>query len=76
MEKFNLRVQNFVESGNVAFFKESDIDKESSVEAGGGSGLDVFINEAGVTVGLITKYGTHNFNMTMAILDRLEKEIK
>jgi hypothetical protein len=46
------------------------------VEAGGGSGLDTFINETGVTVGLITKYGTHNFNLTRVILDRLEEKIE
>ncbi len=34
------------------------------------------IDEASVTVDLITKYGTHNFNLTRAILDRLEEKVK
>jgi len=65
-----------VKGSNVVFLNESDIDEDKGVEAGGGSGLDTFINETGVTVDLITKYGTHNFNLTKAILDRLEEKIK
>ncbi len=34
------------------------------------------INEAGVTVDLITKYGIHNINLTKQILDRLEEKIE
>ncbi|MGR3294376.1 MAG: cytochrome c3 family protein [Candidatus Scalindua sp.] len=74
--KFNSRVQDLVENSNIDFLKESYIDDGKDVEAGGRSGLDTFINEAGVTVDLITKYGTHNFNLTRMILDRLEEKIK
>jgi len=76
LEKFNRRVQNLVEDSNVDFLKESSIDENNDVEAGGESGLDTFINETGVTVDLITKYGIHNFNLTRAILDRLDEKIK
>ena len=40
------------------------------------SGLNTFLDETGVTVDLITKYGTHNFNLTRTILDSLEEKIK
>jgi hypothetical protein len=73
--EFNLRVQDLVEEGNVAFINKSDIYEDKNVEAGGAA-LDTFINDTGVTVHLITKYGTHNFNLTMGILDRLEEKIK
>jgi hypothetical protein len=76
LRELNLRVQNLVENDTHTFLNEADIDGGKDVETGRGSGLDTFIHETGVTVGLITKYGTHNFNLTMAILDRLEKEIK
>ena len=76
LRELNLRVQNLVEDGNVAFKNKSDIDEDKDVETGRGSGLDTFINETGVNVGLITKYGTHNFNMTKMLLDYLEEKIK
>jgi hypothetical protein len=76
LEKFNSHVQNLVENSNVAFLNESDIDDAKDVEAEGGSDIERFINETGITVDLITKYGTHNFNLTRAILDRLEEKIK
>ena len=38
--------------------------------------MNSFLENTGVTVDLITKYGTHNFNLTRAILDRLEEKIK
>ena len=75
LKKLNLRVQDLVENGNVSFINISDIYEGKNVEAGG-AGLDTYINEVGVTVDLITKYGTHNFNLTRAILDRLEEKIK
>jgi hypothetical protein len=76
LNEFNSRVQNMVENSNVSSLNESNIDDDKDVEAGGESDLDTFINETGVTVDLITKYGTHNFNLTRAILDRLEEKIK
>ncbi len=76
LKVFNRRVQDLVEDGNVGFLNESDIDDDKDVKAGEGPDLDTFINETGITVDLITKYGTHNFNLTRMILDRLEEKIK
>ncbi len=76
LEKFNSHMQDLVENRNVDFLKESNVKDFQGVEAGGRSSLDTFINETGVTVDLITKYGTHNFNLTKAILDILEESIK
>ncbi len=45
-------------------------------EAGGQSNLDTFMDQTGKTVDLITKYGTHNFNLTRILLDDLEEKIK
>ncbi len=76
LKEFNLRVQDLVEDGNVTFVNKSDIDDDKDAEAGGVSGLDAFINEASMAVDLITKYGTHNFNLTGTIMDKLEEKIK
>ncbi|KHE93072.1 MAG: putative heme protein [Candidatus Scalindua brodae] len=76
LEKFNSRVQNLVENSNVDFLKKTNIDDDKDVDTGEGLDIDTFINETGVTVDLITKYGTHNFNLTRAILDRLEEKVK
>ena len=37
---------------------------------------DTFIEKTGEIVNLITKYGTHNFNLTRILLDSLEEKIK
>ncbi|MFV1974940.1 MAG: cytochrome c3 family protein [Candidatus Scalindua sp.] len=76
LRECNLRVQNLVEDSNLAFLKESDIDDKKDVEAGDESCLDTFINETGMTVDLITKYGIHNFNLTRMLLSCLEEKIK
>ncbi len=76
LRELNLRVQNLVEDDTLTFLNEADIDGGKDVETGGGSGLDTFIHETGVTVDLITKYGTHNFNLTRMLLDYLEGKIK
>ncbi len=76
LREFNRRVQNLVEDSNLAFLNEADVDDDKNMEAGGESGLDTFINETGVTVDLITKYGIHNFNLTRMLLDNLEEKIK
>ena len=76
LEKFNLRVQDLVEDGNISSISGSDIDGNKNKEAVGRSDMNSFLENTGVTVDLITKYGTHNFNLTRAILDRLEEKIK
>ena len=76
LKEFNRRVQDLVEDSNDTFLNESDIDEGKDVKAEGKSVLDAFINEAGQTVDLITKYGTHNFNLTRMLLDYLEEKIK
>ncbi len=76
LKKINRCVQDLVENSNVSFLNESNIDDDKDVGTTEISGLDTFINEAGIVVDLISKYGTHNFNLTRAILDRLEEKIK
>ncbi len=76
LEKFNRRVQNLVEGSDVALLNESNIDVELNEEAGGLSNLETFLEKTGNTIDLITKYGTHNFNLTRTILDHLEEKIK
>ena len=53
-----------------------NVDGEKKEEAGEQSNLDTFMDQTGKAVYLITKFGTHNFNLTRTLLDHLEEKIK
>ncbi len=76
LRNFNLRMQSLVE--DVDFFKvsESDIEADKNGEIGWQSEMNKLINEMDLTVDLITKYGTHNFQLTRKLLDGLEERFK
>ncbi len=76
LREFNYRIQSLDEEFGFLYKNESDVDKEKKEEAGGQSNLDTFLEKTGKTVDLITKYGTHNFNLTRILLDSLEEKIK
>ncbi len=72
LKKFNLRVQLLVEDGinKIDIYGDND---EKAVER---VDMDTFLEKTGKVVDLITRYGTHNFNLTRTILDSLEEKIK
>ncbi len=74
LREFNFRIQSLDEEFGFLYENESDVEKKE--EAGGQSNLDTFQEKTGKTVDLITKYGTHNFNLTKILLDNLEEKIK
>ena len=65
---FSSRVQLLVES--VIKVTGKDMGNEGKSEEL--IDMDIFLEETGKTVDLITRYGTHNFNLTISILDNLE----
>ena len=76
LKGFNHRIQDLVEDSNNTFLNGLTINEGKDIAVEEKSVLDTFINEAGLTVDLITKYGTHNFNLTRTLLDYLEEKIK
>ncbi len=72
LEEFNMRVQVLVEDGIKTTGK--DMDKEVKEEEQ--EDMGIFLEGAGKTVDLITRYGIHNFNLTISILDSLEKGLE
>ena len=52
------------------------MDGDKKEEAVGQSNMDTFLEKTGKTVDLITKYGTHNFNLSRILLADLEEKIK
>jgi len=76
LSEFNYRVQSIDEESGFAYKNESNLDVEKKGEAGEHSNLDTFLEKTGKTVDLITKYGTHNFNLTRILLDSLEEKIE
>jgi hypothetical protein len=76
LRDFNFRVQSLDEESGFLYKNESNVDVEKKEEAGEQSNLDTFLEKTGKTVDLITKYGTHNFNLTRILLDDLEEKIK
>ncbi len=76
LSNFNLRVQSLVEDGNYLYTSRSEIDGEKNEDMTRQSNISKFVEDMGLTVDLITKYGTHNFNLTRILLDELEEKIK
>ena len=72
VEKFNIRVQLLVEDG----IRMIDSDMDNEVKEVGQVGMDAYLEKTGKTVDLVSRYGTHNFNLTRTILDSLEEEIR
>ena len=72
LEEFNMRVQLLVEDG----IKTTDKDMDKEVKKEKQVDMDIFLEETGKAVDLITRYGTHNFNLTISILDRLEEGLE
>ena len=77
LREFNYRVQSLDEEFGFLYKNESDVVGEKNEEAGEQSNVvDTFMDQTGKTVDLITKYGTHNFNLTRILLDSLDEKIK
>ncbi len=68
LKGFSSRVQLLVESGMKVIDKDmgNEVKREELVD------MDIFLEKTGKTVDLISRYGTHNFNLTISILDNLE----
>ncbi len=60
LRKLNYRIQSLNEESGFLYENESDVDMEKT----------------GQTIDSITKYGTHNFNLTRILLDDLEDKIE
>ncbi len=76
LREFNYHIQSLDEESGFLYKNETDMEGEKKEEAVGQSNLDNFMDRTGKTVDLITKYGTHNFNLTRKLLDYLEEKIK
>ena len=76
LREFNRRVQSLDEDGNFLYKNKSDAESNKKKEAGEQSNLDTFIEKTGGIVNLITKYGTHNFNLTRILLDYVDEKVK
>ncbi|MBC8551356.1 MAG: hypothetical protein H8D23_17050 [Candidatus Brocadiales bacterium] len=72
LEGFKIRVQLLVENGMKITDKDTDkeVKKEEQIDMG------IFLEKTGKAVDLITRYGTHNFNLTMSVLDNLEEGLE
>jgi len=75
LRKFNYRVQTLIEDGNIHYINKPAADGDRNLAAGEPSDQDTFIEKIDRTIDLITKYGTHNFNLTKLLLDYLEGKI-
>ena len=71
LEEFNLRVQLLVGED----VRNIDVDPGRQEKAVGRVDMDTFLEKSGFAVGLVSRYGTHNFNLSRAILDSLEEEL-
>ncbi len=71
LEEFNLRVQLLVGSD----VKRIDVDQDMHEKTVGRVDMDTFLEKIGFAVDLVSRYGTHNFNLSRAILDNLETEV-
>jgi hypothetical protein len=76
LRNFNLRMQSLVEDSDIFYISGSGIDGDKNGKIDGQSDNNKLINEIDETINLITKYGTHNFNLTRILLDALEEKIK
>ena len=76
LREFNYRIQSLDEEFGFLYKNESNVEGEKNEEAGEQSNVDTFMDQTGKTVDLITKYGTHNFNLTRILLDSLDEKIK
>ncbi len=68
LKEFGSRVQLLVESG----MKVPDKDMGNEVKNKELVDMDIFLEKTAKTVDLIRRYGTHNFNLTISIMDNLE----
>ncbi len=75
VREFNYCVQIMIEDSDVLHINESNIAGDTDKEMGR-SNMNKFVEEIGWIVEQITKYGTHNFNLTRILLDGLEEKIK
>ena len=71
LEEFNLRVQLLVGDD----VRNIDIDPDSQEKAVGRVDMVTFLEKTDFAVGLVSRYGTHNFNLSRTILDSLEEEL-
>jgi len=71
LKEFNLRVQLLVGDD----VRNIDIDPNRHEKPVGRVDMDAFLEKTGFAVGLVSRYGTHNFNLSRAILDSLEEEL-
>ncbi len=76
LREINFRVQSLVEDSDFFYMSGSNIDGNRNKKAVGQSDMNKLINEISLTVDIITKYGTHNFQLTRKLLDGLEEKIK
>ncbi len=76
LRNLSFRVQSLVEDSGFLYTSGSNIDGGKNGKIGGPSDQNKLINEIDETVDLITKFGTHNFNLTRILLDGLEVKIK
>ncbi len=71
LEEFNLRVQLLVGDD----VRNIELDPDKQEEEVGRADMDRFLEKTGFAVDLVARYGTHNFNLSRAILDNLEEEL-
>ena len=76
LREFNYRIQSPGEDGNFLHKNKPDAESNKKKETGEQSNLDTFIEKTGGIVNLITKYGTHNFNLTRILLDYVDEKVK
>ena len=71
LEEFNLRLQLLV-GDDVKIIDLSPARHEKTI---GRVDMDKFLEKTGFAVDLVSRYGTHNFNLSRTILDGLEAEL-
>ena len=73
LREFNYCVQLLDEKSGFLYKNESNVEGDKEEEAVEQSIVDTFMDQTGKVVDLITKYGTHNFNLTRILMDSLEE---
>ncbi len=72
LEGFSSRIQLLIEND----MKITDNNMDNEVKEQEQMDMDIFLEKTGSAVDLITKYGAHNFNLTINILDSLEEGLE
>lgn len=71
LEEFNLRVQLLIGDD----VRSIDLDPDRHEETVEQVELDAFLEKTSFAVDIVSRYGIHNFNLSRAILDSLDKEL-